>query len=199
MRSARGLDPFLGVALTGIEGMTSLPGHLFQVAELSAPIPLSKRVHIVYVSDDLSSLDSKHLMVQSAEEVRRLERSVDIGDAAFNQLGGDDGVAAFGQLNGSQFACAFVDVLKQVSVDGLQVSQVEVSLRGGRTGHSDDVGPASLWRPPLTFEHLEHGGFLTPLADCPRFPDGLARLAFAGQSLTGYPSGVGGYPACEPD
>ncbi len=52
---------------------------------------------------------------------------MDIRHAALNQFCGDEVVATLGNLNRPKLACPFVNVLKQMSMDGLQVLQAEVA------------------------------------------------------------------------
>src|SRR6266568_4198385 len=111
-----------------INRMARPSGQQLQILKLRPAIPLTEWMDVVHIADDNCRLPRKVRWGQSDEKSRSYQAPVNIGHARVNVLTELKLLRAFADFDRSDFTSPVVDVLKQVAMKGLQMSEIEFAV-----------------------------------------------------------------------
>ncbi|MGB8843942.1 MAG: hypothetical protein WCC64_23070 [Aliidongia sp.] len=127
--------------------MPGFRGQLFQIEELRAAIAFAKWVDVVHIAQDRSGRLGERGRTQAAKETRFLKPAVDIGHARFDEAAELELIAAFGDFDGPKLAGPVIEILEEMAVNGVEMRQVEASVRNALGDAFDDKAPLSHLQP----------------------------------------------------
>jgi hypothetical protein len=123
------MQPRIPVELTEIDGVTRPLGKLLQVLELRPAIPLPERVDVIHIPHNFPGPRRELCRGQVIEKVGCSDLAMYVSHAGLDISPELELLPALGNLHGADFSCPFIDILKQVPMDRLQVGEIEIPSR----------------------------------------------------------------------
>ena len=100
-----------------------------KILQLRAAVAFPKRVHKIHIAEDHGDLLREVLPRQSCQELRPCQSPMNVRQAGVDILTELELLRAFADLNSSYFTGPFVDVLEQVTMNGLEMGKIECTVR----------------------------------------------------------------------
>jgi hypothetical protein len=109
--------------------VAGLFGQLIKIEQLGAAIPFSEGMNGVDIAHDFAGCHGERRRTQTVQEIRGCKPPMDITHAGFDEPAKLKLMATLGDFHGSQRAGPFIEILKQVHMDSLEMREVEVAGR----------------------------------------------------------------------
>jgi len=109
--------------------MSGFPRQALKILELGPTITVSERVNVIEIANDRASRRRESRPRKAAQEIGVTKSAVDIGHARLDESAKLEPMAVLGELDRSHLARPVVDILEQMTMDSLQMGQVEAARR----------------------------------------------------------------------
>ena len=105
--------------------MACLKRQLLEILRLRPAVALAKRMDVIDITDDDAGLAREFIRAPALQEFSLHQTARHVVHSSLNVASELKLMAAFADLDRAQLACPIVDVLKQVAVNGAEMSKIE--------------------------------------------------------------------------
>ncbi len=127
MRRSGRLYPACRVEPGQFQPVTGIRGQLFQIKKLSAAISITEWMNVVHITDNFCCFFGKCVGAQPAEKPAVEETAENIRHASLNEPPELERMASLGNFDRPQLPGPFINILKQMTMNILEMRQVKLT------------------------------------------------------------------------